>query len=95
MKKSGLADSPFFAPTEPENEVHTPPSANPPVQKVEPEKIKKAKVNKKKEKSNRDTMTPRYHDTTVAWCRIRLDIGIFFIVPLLDRVLLKVLKAVF
>ena len=66
MKKSGLADSPFFAPTDPKNEVSAPPSANQPVQKVGPEKIKKAKVNKEKNKSNRDTTTPRYHDTTVS-----------------------------
>ena len=38
MKKSGLADSPFFAPAQPKVEPVAPPSAIPPVQKVEPEK---------------------------------------------------------
>ena len=66
MKKSGLADSPFFATPEPKNEVTTPPSANTPVQKVEPEKITKPKKNKTEQPSNSDTTTPRYHDTTVS-----------------------------
>jgi hypothetical protein len=34
MSKSGLADSPFFAPTQPKNEIATPPSS------LEPEKLK-------------------------------------------------------
>ena len=65
MKKSGLADSPFFAPSEPKNEVATPPSATPPVQKTEPEKIKKPKPKKQEQPSSGDTMTPRYHDTVI------------------------------
>src|SRR5687768_15630053 len=64
MSKSGLADSPFFAPVVSKIEVPTPPSATPPVQKVEPVKIKKQKVQKSEQPSNRDTTTPRYHDTT-------------------------------
>jgi hypothetical protein len=66
MKKSGLADSPFFASPEPRNEAPTPPSANPPVQRVEPEKIKKPQKQKSEQPSNSDTTTPRYHDTTVS-----------------------------
>jgi len=66
MKKSGLADSPFFAPSEPKNEVSTPPSANPPVQNEQLEKIKRPEKKKTKQPSNRDTMTPRHHDTTVS-----------------------------
>jgi outer membrane biosynthesis protein TonB len=64
MKKSGLADSPFFAPTQPKVEPITPPSANPPVQKVEPEKIEKPKTKKVEQPSNHDTTVSRYHDTT-------------------------------
>lgn len=63
MKKSGLADSPFFVSLEPKNEVPTPPSATPPVQKVEPVKIKKPKIQKSEQPSNRDTTIPSNHDT--------------------------------
>jgi len=66
MKKSGLADSPFFAPAPPKVEPITPPSAIPPVQKIEPEKIKKTNKQKTEQSSKRDTTTPRYHDTTVS-----------------------------
>ena len=66
MKKSGLADSPFFAPTQPKVEPVTLPSANPTVQKIEPEKIVKPKTKKVEQPSNRNTTTPRNHDTTVS-----------------------------
>jgi hypothetical protein len=66
MKKSGLADSPFFALPQPKVEVLTPPSANLTVQRVESEKIEKPKKQKAKQPSNRDTTTPRNHDTMVA-----------------------------
>ena len=66
MSKSGLADSPFFAPVEPKIEVPTPPSANPPIPEKQVEKIKKSKVQKVEQPSNGDTTTPRYHDTTVS-----------------------------
>ncbi len=64
MKKSGLADSPFFATIEPKIQAPTPPSANPPIEKVEPVKIEKSKTNKTEQPSNRDTMVSRYQDTT-------------------------------
>jgi len=66
MKKSGLADSPFFVTPEPQNEVPAPPLANPPVQKEQLEKIKKPEKERTKQPTNRDTTTPRYHDTTVS-----------------------------
>jgi hypothetical protein len=68
MKKSGLADSPFFAPPTSNIEV------TPPLPVPAPE-VKEKKVVVKKEKpievktetpSNHDTTTPRYHDTTVS-----------------------------
>ena len=65
MKKSGLADSPFFAPPPPKVEIPAPPSANFPVQKIEPEKIEKTKRRKTVQPSNGDTMTPRNHDTVI------------------------------
>ena len=66
MSKSGLADSPFFAPVVPKHEIPTPPSVTPPVQKVEPVKIKKPKVQKLEQPSHRDTMIPSNHDTVVS-----------------------------
>jgi hypothetical protein len=66
MSKSGLADSPFFAPPQPKVEPVTPLSANPPVQKVEPEKIEKPKRKKVVIPSNHDTVIPRHHDTMPA-----------------------------
>jgi len=66
MKKSGLADSPFFAPAQPKVEPITRPSAEPSVQKVEPEKIEKPKTKKVEQPSNGDTTTPRNHDTAVS-----------------------------
>jgi outer membrane biosynthesis protein TonB len=66
MSKSGLADSPFFAPAQPKNEPVNPPSANPSVEKIEPEKIEKPKPKKVEQPSNRDTMPPSNHDTTVS-----------------------------
>jgi hypothetical protein len=66
MSKSGLADSPFFAPAPPKVEPIAPPSTNPPVKKIEPEKIEKPKPRKIEQPSNRDTMIPSNHDTTVS-----------------------------
>jgi len=66
MKKSGLADSPFFNSPEPKVEASPPPSANPSVQKIEPEKIKKPKDKKSEQPSSSDATTPRYHDTVVS-----------------------------
>jgi len=65
MKKSGLADSPFFAKSQNKNEVPTPPLANPPVQQEKPQKIEKPLEQKSEQPSNNDTTTPRLHDTTL------------------------------
>ena len=66
MSKSGLADSPFFTPTQPKVESITPPPATSPVEKVEPEKIEKPKTKKTEQPINRDTTIPSNHDTTVS-----------------------------
>ena len=66
MSKSGLADSPFFAPTQPKVEPSTPPLADPPVEKIEPVKIEKPEIKKGEQPSKRDTTTPSNHDTTVS-----------------------------
>ena len=65
MSKSGLADSPFFAPTKPQVEPVAPPPANLPVEKVEPVKIETPKPKKVEQPINRDTMIPSNHDTTI------------------------------
>lgn len=61
MKKSGLADSPFFLSTPAKNEDPTPPSPTLPVEKEQVVKNKKTK-----KPSNHDTVVPRHHDTTVS-----------------------------
>jgi hypothetical protein len=66
MSKSGLADSPFFAPAQPKVEPVTPPSATLPVEKAEPAKIEKPKIKKVEQPIKRDTTTPSHHDTTVS-----------------------------
>ena len=66
MSKSGLADSPFFAPAPPKVEPVASPSATPPVEKIEPEKIEKPKPKRVEQPNNRDTMIPSNHDTTVS-----------------------------
>ena len=66
MSKSGLADSPFFAPAQQKVEPVTPPSANPQIEKTKPEKVEKPKLKKVEQPSNRDTMIPSNHDTTVS-----------------------------
>jgi hypothetical protein len=66
MSKSGLADSPFFAPTQPKVEPVTPPPADPPMEKVEPVKIEKPKIKKVVIPSNHGTVIPRHHDTMPA-----------------------------
>lgn len=67
MKKSGLADSPFFSPSAKEEKAAAPPPAKPLIVQ------KKTKSNNKKTKSkptsqSRDDgpMKPRNHDTTVS-----------------------------
>lgn len=62
MKKSGLADSPFFSPAQNTNENQTPPVVNSSTQDKKPEKTVKAKK-KTMIPSNHDTVIPRYHDT--------------------------------
>lgn len=62
MKKSGLADSPFFKPAQEENKAVTPPLADAPEKEKTPKKAAKVK---EKKPSNHDTTTPRYHDTTI------------------------------
>ena len=72
MKKSGLADSPFFKVTPAKLEVSPPPAPS------ELKNVASKKDNAKSEKpkthdtmipSNRDTMTPRYHDTIISMVR--------------------------
>ena len=65
MSKSGLADSPFFISPQKPVELITPPTPQPPIVQKDPVvKIKEPKVRKVDEStSNRDTTTPRYHDT--------------------------------
>ena len=65
MKKSGLADSPFFLPPQAKNEDLTPPLAELPAQKDKVKQIKKTKEQKFEQSPNDDTVIPRHHDTTV------------------------------
>lgn len=62
MKKSGLADSPFFKPSQTKVETANPPSAEPAVKEKQ---LKKTKIIKQtpKQPSYRDTTVPRYQDT--------------------------------
>ena len=64
MKKSGLADSPFFLSSPKLNEDPTPPSDNSPTQKERSKIIKKTKEQKSETPSHHDTVIPRYHDGT-------------------------------
>jgi hypothetical protein len=66
MSKSGLADSPFFAPSPPKVEPVTPPSVDPPAETAEPVKVEKPKRKKVVIPSNHDTVIPRHHDTMPA-----------------------------
>ena len=64
MSKSGLADSPFFAPPKPQTAVPISPQAEAPVQETEKAtKPGKAKILKT---VNRNTTIPSNHDTTVS-----------------------------
>ena len=65
MSKSGLGDSPFFAP-QPKVEVPTPPPATPPIEKAEPVKVEKPKIKKTVPPKKLDTTIPSNHDTTVS-----------------------------
>jgi hypothetical protein len=65
-KKSGLADSPFFAAVQPKVEVPAPLPADPPAQKEAPELEAKPRMVKIDKRSNRDTTIPRNHDTVVS-----------------------------
>lgn len=65
MKKTGLADSPFFSAPQMKNEA-TPLSEKLPIQNAHPVKSDKPKaIEKDKEASNRDTTTPRLHETMI------------------------------
>ena len=66
MKKSGLADSPFFAPSQPNTVSTTPLVSTPPAQIELEKKIEIAKNEKIEQAINHDTMTPRNRDTTVS-----------------------------
>jgi hypothetical protein len=66
MKKSGLADSPFFAVAQPPPVVATPPSVQPAEHMDKPEVQKESADERRNEQKHRDTTTPRYHDTTVS-----------------------------
>jgi hypothetical protein len=61
MKKSGLADSPFFQPAQTKIET-TPPLSDSLEQGKRFKKINKSKT-KNKQPSNHDTVIPRHHDT--------------------------------
>lgn len=63
MTKSGLADSPFFAPSAQVKDISTPPPAVVTEKNIVPKK-KAAAANKKKP-ANIDTMTPSNHDTVI------------------------------
>ena len=65
MRKSGLADSPFFTTPQPVKEAITPQ----PVIVVEKKLSRKPKSigAKTEQPSNRDTMVPRNHDTMLPW----------------------------
>ena len=57
------------------NSIPDPPIlAEPPVEKVQSENTKKAKEHKFKQPSNRDTTTPRYHDTIVEIIRASVKV---------------------
>jgi hypothetical protein len=62
MRKSGLADSPFFSAQQKKSD------ASPPPEKVNSNVNgkKKSKAKKTVKPRNHDTMTPRNHDTTVS-----------------------------
>lgn len=64
MSKSGLADSPFFAPPKPQNAVPTPFPSEIPVQKNE--KATKPRKEKIVKTVNRDTTVPSNHATVVS-----------------------------
>ena len=68
MKKTGLADSPFFTSPKPKKRQHSPPvPSEPPGDKKQVRK--KAPARKRRElmqPSNRATMPPSNHDTTVS-----------------------------
>lgn len=77
MKKSGLADSPFFAVPQKAVEPVPPPPASPEKQEKKISKPSKAVVGKETKPSNHDTMTPsnqdtmppRYHDAIIETVR--------------------------
>jgi hypothetical protein len=65
MKKSGLADSPFFSIPPPE-EASAPPLDKDLTENKGRKEPKKPKRRATVKPGNRDTTTPRYHDTTVS-----------------------------
>jgi len=66
MKKSGLADSPFFSSPQKKTEA-TPLSAKLTVEKEKHKTLKKPKKQKTEKPTNRGTTTPSNHDTTIPW----------------------------
>ena len=66
MRKTGLADSPFFT-LPPKNQTKLKLANKPPEKKTKDTitvKEPTEKLNKNKKPSNHDTMTPRHHETT-------------------------------
>jgi len=63
MKKTGLADSPFFVKSQTKNEVSNPPLSDLTVQPGKPEKVKNDGEREIKEPGIDDTTVSRYHDT--------------------------------
>ena len=64
MKKSGLADSPFFQPAQSENTAAPPPFIKTAAQKIALAKIKKENKTKVVEPKSFDTVIPRHQATT-------------------------------
>ena len=66
MRKSGLADSPFFSVPQKKRAAAPPPDEPPKNKKQGKRKDHTGKLRAARRQSNRDTTTPRYHDTTVS-----------------------------
>jgi hypothetical protein len=67
MRKSGLADSPFFSPPQPGSKQPVVPLPDQAVSKQKSQgKVPVKKTQTAERQSHRDTTAPRHHDTTVA-----------------------------
>jgi hypothetical protein len=66
MRKSGLADSPFFSVPQKKRAAAPPPDEPPKNKKQGKRKDHTGKLRAARRQSNRDTTTPRNHDTTVS-----------------------------